>query len=304
MTKLNKKFSQGKTVWLTIAGLFALTLIVATMLRGADVALLNSKGLISGEQRRLLIFVTLILLQIGIPSLIIFYFVAWKYRESNTKATYNPRPRHGKYFVFSLWAIPSFFALMIGLLLIPATYKLEPQKAINSDKETLRIQVVALRWKWLFIYPDQKIATVNYVQIPVDTPVRFELTADEAPMSSFWIPHLGGQLYAMTGHVNSLNLLAEQTGDYPGSSAEINGIGFSGMRFTTRVSTEAEFDKWLAEVRESKEVLHAAKYESLLAPSQRDVPVLFSSVDSAIVEGMIAKYEGSHKHTPNHQEHE
>src|SRR5690606_21687015 len=105
------------------------------------------------------------------------------------------------------------------------------QRAIESDEKQITIRAIAMRWKWVFMYPEHDIVTVNYVQIPEDTPIRFELTADEAPMNSFWIPHLGGMLYAMTEHVNPLNLIADETGDYVGGAAEINGRGFAGMRF-------------------------------------------------------------------------
>src|SRR5690606_18072068 len=138
-------------------------------------------------------------------------------------------------------------------------------------------QVVSMNWKWLFIYPEQDIATVNFVQIPVDTPIRFELTADEAPMSSFWIPHLAGMLYTMTGHVNPLHLMADTVGDYPGASAEINGNGFAGMKFTTRVSSEEDFQAWVQETKMSSDHLDDHEYDELLKPSQFNEPVFYAS---------------------------
>lgn len=298
MTKPKKKSSQARSIWLTIVGLVGLGLLVAFLLTGTDVALMNPKGLIAGEQRRLLLFATALLLTIAIPSLTIFYFVAWKYRESNEKAHYNPDARHSKLFVLGLWTIPSYIALLMIILLWSATHKLEPQKTIATGTKPLTIQVVAMRWKWLFIYPEQNIATVNFVQVPVDTPVQFEISADEAPMSSFWIPHLGGQLYAMTGHVNRLNLLAEKPGDYPGSSAEINGKGFAGMKFTARASSKQAFDLWVQAVKQSPEVLDATEYQALLAPSENNPSVLYSEADSGLYDTMLMKYAGSHGHYP------
>ena len=120
--------------------------------------------------------------------------------------------------------------------------KLHPYKPIESSVKPITIQVIALDWKWLFIYPEQGIATVNFIQIPVNTPINFKLTAD-GPMNSFWIPSLGGQIYSMATMETKINLMADTTGDFPGEAAEINGKGFSGMRFVARSSTRADFDK-------------------------------------------------------------
>lgn len=296
MTEHKKKYRQSTPIWLTIVGLFVLGFLLAYMLRDADIAVMNPKGTIAGEQMRLIIVVVVLMLEIGIPTLLALYFVAWKYRESNEKATYDPASKHGKLFVFSLWAIPSIIVLMIGYIMWPATHRLEPKKTIISDNKPITIKVVAMRWKWLFIYPDQNIATVNYVQIPVNTPVQFDISADEAPMSSFWIPHLGGQIYAMTGHVNRLNLLADTTGDFPGSSIEINGRGFAGMRFTTRSSSQSDFDSWVKSVRQSTDVLNESEYKELLEPSENNQVVLYSTAEPDLYDNMLMKYSGTHGH--------
>ena len=161
-----------------------------------------------------------------------------------------------------------------------------------------------MRWKWVFIYPEQQIATVNFVNVPVGTPVTFELTADEAPMSSFWIPNLGGQLYSMTGHVNRLNLMAEEAGDYPGSSAEINGAGFAGMKFTARASQPKDFDAWVQRVKQSSDVLDAASYKSLVQPSENNPAVFYSAYDNDLYDTVVTKYMGSHDHQTTHETHE
>ncbi len=296
MTKHKKKNNPTKAIWLTFFGLIALGLVVAVLLNGADVALVNPKGLIAGQQLRLLLFSIALLLLIAVPTLVLFYFIAWKYRESNHTATYEPHARHGKLFVFGIWAIPTFYMFLLALVMWPATHKLAPQKSLVSDVKPLTIQVVALRWKWLFIYPEQNIATVNFVQIPADTPVQFELTADEAPMSSFWIPHLGGQLYAMTGHRNSLNLMAETTGDFAGRSAEINGDGFAGMKFVARASSREDFNDWAKSIRRSPVVLASEEYAKLLAPSENNHVAVYSEVEVGLYDTILAKYMGSHDH--------
>lgn len=298
MTKYKNKPSKGKSIILVFSGLIGLGFLISKLLQGTDLKLFNSKGLVAQQEQNLMLVTVALLLAIAVPTLILLYAFAWKYRESNEKATYNPHARHSKFFVFSMWAIPSVFMFVLALIMIPATHKLEPKKTIAADAKPLTIQVVALRWKWLFIYPEQNIATVNYVQVPVGTPVQFDLTADETPMSSFWIPHLGGQLYAMTGHLNRLNLIADEPGDYPGSSAEINGAGFAGMKFTTRASSLEDFNQWVQNTKQSSSTLSAAEYQKLLSPSESNPSKFYSSAEADLYAKMLMKYAGSHDHQP------
>lgn len=295
-----EKLSHGKTVGLVLLGLIGLGLLIAALMRGNDVALLDPKGFVAQEQHGLMIFSMGLMLAVAIPAVILLYFFAWKFRADNQKATYNPNMRHSKRLLLIMWTIPSVVVVILASVMWPATHKLEPQKTMDSSKEALTIQVAALRWKWLFIYPEQNIASVNFAQIPVDTPVRFELTADDAPKSSFWVPHLGGQLYAMAGHSNPLYLMAEEAGDYPGASAEINGPGFAGMRFTVRASTQAEFDQWVQDVQRLPEVLDEAEYEKLLEPSEKHPVALYSQPVKGLYDKMLMKYSGSHGHYGGH----
>lgn len=298
--KHKKKLGIGWILLLIFLPLLDFVLVLRYLLQGKNIAVLTPHGAIAEAQHNLLIFVTLVLLAIGIPTLVVLYFVAWKYRESGPHAIANPVSKHGKLFVASMWIIPTIFALIIGLVLVPATHDLIPQKTIAADAKPMTIQVISLRWKWLFLYPEQGIATVNFVQIPVNTPVSFELTADEAPMSSFWIPNLGGQLYSMTSHVNKLNLIGETVGDFPGSTPEINGAGFTGMKFTTRVSTQETFDKWVGEVKQSPDVLDIAAYEKLVEPSKNNPVVYYAAYDKNLYDMVIAKYNdasGGHNHS-------
>ncbi|HTE21896.1 MAG TPA: COX aromatic rich motif-containing protein [Candidatus Limnocylindria bacterium] len=308
MAKHKKKIREGRAVGLTFLGLIGLGLVVAWLLRGNDVILFNPKGLIATEQHRLMLTSTLIMLGFAVPVLVTLYFFAWKFRETNQKATHNPNVSRGRVAVLAFWGIPTVIMLVLASLMIPATFKLEPQDSIEAGKDPLTIQVVALRWKWLFIYPEQNIATVNYAQIPIDTPVKFELTADETPMSSFWIPHLGGQLYAMTEHVNQLNLIADTLGDYEGSAAEINGAGFAGMRFITRVSTQDDFDTWAHETKQSPTELSTPEYKNLLEPSENHPVASYKDPDPNLYSTILSKYAGSHggshgSHTQNAREH-
>lgn len=296
MAKQTHKSRQNRAILYVILWVLVLVLLFAVLLKGADIRMLNPKGLVAQEEFKLIIFTTVVLLAIAVPTLFFLYFFAWKYRESNTKATFDPDKKHGKFFIFWLWAIPVAFMLILAPVMWIATHKLEPQKSIDSENKTLTVQVVALRWKWLFIYPEQHIATVNYVQVPVNTPVEFDLTADDTPMSSFWVPHWGGQLYAMTGMTNKLNLIPTTLGDSTGSSAEINGEGFAGMKFTARASSRQDFNTWVQHVKQLPGVLDMVEYESLLKPSENNPPAFYSMAEADLYDKVLMKYMGSHDH--------
>jgi len=290
------KTSRNRPGVLILLWLLGLGMLFAMLLYGTDIRLLNPKGLIADDQFKLIVFTTVVLLLIAVPTLFFLYFFAWKYRETNKKVTYDPDKQHGRFFIFSLWAIPSLFAIVLAVVMWGAAHRLDPHKSIAASDKTLTVQVVALRWKWLFIYPEQGIATVNFVQAPVNTPVEFDLTADDAPMSSFWIPHWGGQLYAMTGHSNALNLMPTSLGDSAGSSAEINGEGFAGMKFTARATSQADFDNWVTDVKKSPNVLDMVEYEKVLQPSENNKAAFYSTTEPDLYGKVLSKYMGSHHH--------
>jgi cytochrome o ubiquinol oxidase subunit 2 len=295
----NKKSSLGNIVWRIVFGLAGLTVVIAAIVHGNNIALLDSRGMVAHEQRKLLVMVVALLMVIAIPSLFLVYFTAWKYRESNVKVQSRSRTKSNKILVSIIWLVPSIFALLLATIMWPATHRLDPKQTIDADAKPITIQVISMRWKWVFIYPEQHIATVNYVQIPEHTPVKFMLTADEAPMSSFWIPNLGGQLYTMTGHSNQLNLVGDTQGDYVGSSAEINGAGFADMKFTARVSPKSAFDFWLNEARLSGKTLSETEYQQLLKPSEKNPTVLYGDVDNTLYDRVLMKYGasmGGHEH--------
>ncbi len=305
MSKNSKKNHLRRVVALIVLGLVGLALLITVLLQGNNVALFHPRGLIAHEQRNLMVLVVGILLIVAIPALFLVYFTAWKYRESNTKAKHDPNMRHSKLLDAGMWLIPTICMVVLVAIMWPATHRLDPHKAIAGGGKPLVIQVVALRWKWLFIYPEQQIATVNYAQIPVDTPVEFDLTADAAPMTSFWIPNLSGQLYAMTGHMNSLNISADTPGDYTGSSAEINGAGFAGMKFTAKVNTKDGFDFWVQSVKLNTGMLDDSGYEQLLKPSENNSPGFYNLAagNGDLYDTVLMKYMGSsegHMHDGMH----
>lgn len=304
MTK--RKKNQNKSGWLLWLGLACLAILAAALgyfMRGREIPLLNPKGVIADEQYKLLIVSTTIMLIFAAIIIFFIYFFAWKYREHSNKVVFDSHAGRSKPLVFTAWASPIFIFIVLAAMMLPATQRLEPQKSIESDKDEIVIRVIAMRWKWVFLYPQHDIATVNYVHIPVDTPVRFDLTADEAPMQSFWIPHLGGMLYAMTEHVNPLNLMAHTTGEYNGGAAEINGNGFSGMRFIAKVSEEDEFKSWVNETVNNALELEKLEYERLLQPDETEFEKSYYSPTNVVLfDDLIAKYyTGSHSHGSSHE---
>lgn len=293
-TKHKNKHSVAKAllfVCLLVGGVGA---YIWHFLKGSNVATLNPKGSVAAEQAYLIYLAVAIVLIVAVPTLIILYFIAWKYRASNSKAAYKPEAKHGKAFTFSIWAIPTLAMLILAIILVPVTQRLDPKKPIDNGRAPITIQVVALQWKWLFLYPEQQIATVNYITIPKNQPVTFELTADETPMSSFWIPNIGGQMYAMTGHVNRLNLMATEIGEYPGASAEINGQGFAGMRFTANVTSESDFENWVHRVRSDSNRLDNSAYTSLRNPSEDEPAASYSTYAPDLYNKVVMKYMGTH----------
>lgn len=269
-------------------------MVMWVLIRDHNVSLFNPQGYIADEQHRLFILIGGLLLLISTPVILGLYFVAWKYRETSPHATLHPGKSHGRSFVLLMWGFPILCFVLFVSILWPATHKLEPRKAIASDVKPLTIQVVALRWKWLFLYPEQGVASVNAVQLPKDRPVIFELTADAAPMSSFWIPNLGGQLYAMTGHVNRLNLMPRTIGQYDGRSAEINGAGFSGMTFKANVSTPDEFNNWVLQNRQNSPAMDKAMYANLMKPSEYMPETQYGDYPGDLYSSITKKYMGSH----------
>jgi len=298
MSGINTKSrSRGWPAWIFILPVIDFVLLIRYLLRGKNVALFNPKGVIAQQQHTLMMFTLGILLAVAIPTLFVLFYFAWKYRESNTKTKHAPESKHGRSLVLRMWLLPVTIMVVLASVMWPATHKLVPQRAIASGTEPLTIQVISLRWKWLFLYPEQQIASVNFVQIPLNRPVTFEMTADETPMSSFWIPNLGGQLYTMTSHVNRLNLMATKAGDYPGSSAEINGMGFAGMKFTARAGSAQNFDNWVQSVKQSPDSLDTTAYNKLLQPSENNPAAFYSSYEPNLYADVILKYTGPGGHT-------
>jgi len=228
-----------------------------------------------------------------VPVLTAAIVIARRYRaDREDPVDYQPEWHGDKRLEILWWAFPGIIIILLGALTWRASHDLDPYKPIASKNPPITIEVVALNWKWLFIYPDQDIATVNYVEFPKDTPVNFVLTAD-APMNSFWIPQLGTQIYAMAGMTTQLHLMASQEGDYSGQEMEINGTGYADMKFMAKAVSQAEFGDWLQRVHGSNQTgLSAAEYAKLVQPSIANPQAEYPSVDPTLFNGIIEKYMG------------
>lgn len=253
------------------------------------IAVLFPKGTIALEERNLLLILQALMLLVIFPVYILTFIFSWIYRSNNPKAKYDPDLVDNYLAECIWWGLPLVMTLIAAVLTWVKTHELDPYRPIVSENKQKTIQVVALQWKWLFIYPEENIASVNFFQFPEKTPIRFEITAD-APMNSFWIPHLGGQIYAMPNMRTELNLIADTSGDFRGSSANLSGEGFAGMHFIARASSEDDFKKWVESTKQSSNTLDFETYEKLALPSQNDPVVFYQLKDAALFDQIIMKY--------------
>lgn len=260
---MNKKIRIAAAILVGLGLIMALVLFV----RAVDVPVIESKGLIAHQQRNLFIFTVILSLFVVLPVYTLTAIIAWRYRARNKKASHTPDWEKHNGIEAVMWGIPVAIILILSVVTWRTSHSLDPFRAIESDKKPLTVQVVSLEWKWLFIYPEQKIATVNYFQMPEDTPVKFEITSD-APMNSFWIPALGGQIYSMNGMTTSLHLMADEPGRFNGVSANLSGEGFADMTFVAESVSQADFIKWVSSVQQSEDKLDLASYEELAKPSR------------------------------------
>ena len=260
-------------------------------LHGRTVAVLDPQGPVAYKERQLIIVTVLLALIVVLPVFTMLFAISWKYREGNKKAIYTPNWDHSRVAETVWWGVPTLLILIISIITWNSSHQLDPFKSLASTTQPITIQVVALDWKWLFIYPEQNIASVNYVRFPKSTPVNFEITSD-ATMNSFWVPRLGGQIYAMTGMSTQLHLMADQTGKYNGSSANISGAGFAGMKFTAEATSESDFQEWVQNVQLSSQQLDQQSYNKLARPSQNNPSAYYALGDPALYTTIIDKYMG------------
>ena len=226
------------------------------------------------------------MLVVVVPVIVATLAFAWWYRSSNSRASRGTDESYAERIEFVVWSIPALTVILLGGVIWIGSHQLDPRASIPGQSDPLRVDVVALDWKWLFIYPDQGVAAVNELVIPAGTPVQFRLTSATV-MNSFFVPQLGSQIYTMGGMTTHLNLLADKPGEYPGFSANFSGDGFSEMRFIVRSLPAVDFDAWLRHARGTEAALDVAGYAELAKPSKAVPPTTYRSVEPKLFERIL-----------------
>jgi len=266
-----------------------LALVLTTMLvTGCRGSVLDPAGPVADGERLILMDALGIMLVIVVPTILTTLWFAWWFRASNGAALYRPTWVYSDKLEVVVWCIPALTVLFLGGLAWTGSHKLDPMRPLQSRGSPLEVQVVSLDWKWLFIYPNQHVAVVNRLMLPVGRPVHFRLTSSSV-MNVFFVPRLGGEIYTMNGMVTELNLQADRTGRYPGLSAQFSGDGFAGMSFDTEVTSGSSFDQFIEQARAAPAKLDDTTYKSLARPSEGDPVQLFSNVSDGLFENIASR---------------
>ncbi|MBV8912948.1 MAG: ubiquinol oxidase subunit II [Acetobacteraceae bacterium] len=252
-------------------------LALAGWLGGCSGGPLDPHGPIAAQQYTIMMNSLIIMLAIVIPTLIAAVAFAWWYRESNKRARYRPDFVYSGRIEIVVWSIPTLVILFLGGIIWIGSHELDPAEPIASQARPTEVQVVALPWKWLFILPDQNVASVNELVVPAGSPVHLAMT-DASVLNTFWVPQLGGMIYTMNGMTTQMNLLADHPGTYMGRSAMFSGDGFSDMSFTVRAVPQGEFDQWVTGARGNGPTLDEAAYGELAKPGLTAKPFTYRGV--------------------------
>jgi cytochrome o ubiquinol oxidase subunit II len=267
-------------------GLLAALLTGAMMLGGCTEGVLDPKGPIALAERQILFNALGIMLAIVIPVILAILGFAFWFRASNERARYRPDFTYSGRLELLVWSIPAMTVLLVGGVAWIGAHDLDPGKPISSTVKPVNVQVVSLDWKWLFIYPEQGIASVNKLVVPVGTPISFELTSSSV-MNSFFVPQLGSQIYTMSGMATRLHLQADHLGTYPGISAMFSGDGFPDMHFTVEAVTDDRFAQWVRQTSETGSMLDKQAYADLVKPSKAVAPFTYRGVVSDLFSSIV-----------------
>ncbi|HEX2134767.1 MAG TPA: ubiquinol oxidase subunit II [Microvirga sp.] len=265
-------------------------LLAPVLLAGCSAVVMQPSGDVALQQRNLIIASTVLMLLIIVPVIALTFVFAWRYRESNTEAVYDPEWHHSTQLEVVIWAAPLVIIIALGALTWLSTHTLDPyrpltrldaERPVPPDVKPLPVQVVALDWKWLFLYPEQGIASVNELVAPVDVPLAFRITSGSV-MNSFFIPALAGQVYAMAGMETKLHAVINKEGAYDGFSANYSGAGFSRMKFKFHGVAPQAFEQWVAKVKSEGTALNRDAYLALEKPSELEPVRYFASVEQGL----------------------
>ena len=279
--------------WLFMLASFLLMLTLIGC-QAHNIGVLNPKGIIAYEERRLLFDTLALMLIVVLPVIIMSIAFIYHYQVSHRVRDYKPNWSHSYFLEALWWGIPCVIIIILAVITWKKTYELDPYARIRGHDQTpMLIEVIALPWKWLFIYPEQNIATVNYVVMPVGQQVEYWFTNDNVAMSAFFIPQLGSQIYTMAGMRTRLHLVASVPGIYDGMNTQYNGEGFSDMHFSVQVMEPDKMQQWIEDVKKSPNHLTADVYTQLLNPSIGDKPQFFSDVSQSLFHNVMDVYMNS-----------
>ncbi len=288
---------------ITLISLFFITLLlipIVAMYSDDLFVLVNSNGQVGEKQSKLIMLSFFLMLLVVIPTLVMAIWFPFWYRESNKDAEYRPKWNHSNKIEFFAWGVPIAIVSVLAITAYNTSHSLDPRVSLvgkyeNAKDEELTIQVVAMDWKWVFFYPEEDIATVNEIAIPVNTPIKFVITSDTV-MNSFFIPELGGQLYAMGGMENRLHLISDKKKLMRGISANYSGFGFAGMKFDVHSVSDTEYDAWVQKVKSSPQIFDQNAYQRLRGKQTKDHPIehFADVVDNDQFNNIIRKYNKTH----------
>ncbi len=274
----------------------ALVALACVGLSGCDWVLLDSKGMVGLAQRDLILICIGLMLIVVIPAIVLTFVFAWRFRAGNTKAKYTPDWSHSTKVEIVVWGVPLLIIAGLAVIVWNSTHELDPYKPLDVAGEPLHVDVIATDWKWVFVYPDLGIATVNQLNFPANRPLAFNITSNST-MNTFFIPQLGGQIYAMAGMRTQLHLIANEPGQFRGMSGNYSGHGFSNMKFIATASSNEEFERWVAEVRSAPQALDFNQFKALAAPSKNAPVQHFSSVEPLLFKKVIDQFIGVGENT-------
>jgi cytochrome o ubiquinol oxidase subunit II len=267
-------------------GLLRVLPACAMALPGCSYGVLNPQGPVGADEKLILIDATCIMLAVVIPVILCTLAFAWWFRARNSRAQRRPDWEYSGRIEFVTWSIPALIVLFLSGIAWIGSHDLDPPKPLAGDAQPVEIEVISLDWKWLFIYPNEQVAAVNQLVIPVNTPVHFKLTSGSV-MNSFFVPQLGSQIYTMAGMTTQLNLLASRAGTFDGLSAQFSGDGFSDMRFDVRAVAPEEYKAWLVSTHTAAERLDLTRYARLAEPSRDDQPSTFGQVAAGLFDAVV-----------------
>jgi cytochrome o ubiquinol oxidase subunit 2 len=272
----------------------AVIALLAFLAGGCDrLVVLNPKGPIADAERGLMIDAFTVMMLVVVPIIVMVFWFAWRYRARGN-ARYEPTWAYSVKVDAVVWLIPALIVIAVAVLLWRSTHHLDPYREIASTNPPLDVQVVAQDWKWLFIYPEQGVASVNQLAIPAGRPISLRITSDTV-MNSFYVPALAGQIYAMAGMQTRLQILADKPGKFVGRNTQYSGGGFSDQFFEVVAMSPADFDAWVAKAKQAPGKLDAPTYAKLAERSRLNPIVQYSAVEPKLFDAIIDKYTGGHQ---------